>query len=193
MHLVGKDIPAGRYYAAPGNGCYWERLSGLGGTLAEVIANDFISNSNHAIVDVKASDVAFSTDSDCGIWYTTPRLGAQAAIPSGTWLVGTQVTSGTYRANVNSGCYWERLRDFTGNLSAIIANNFVGSAGPQLVTISATDVGFTTDVDCGTWTRVSSQSATSTQAADEMTQSSAEQNSMMRRSLKDSRLQIPQK
>jgi len=79
-------------------------------------------------------------------------------IQSGTWLVGPQVASGTYQANAASGCYWERLRDFTGSFSAIIANNFVSSAGSQVVSITAGDAGFTANSSCGTWTRISSQS-----------------------------------
>jgi hypothetical protein len=186
VYLVGKDIPAGRYYTVPANGCYWERLSGLGGTLAEIIANDFIgSGYAQAIVDIKASDLAFSTNAGCGTWFSTPRVGFQAAISSGTWLVGAQITSGTYQANASSGCYWERLRDFTGNLSSIIANNFVSGAGPQLVSIGAGDIGFTTNSSCGTWTRRSSQSITPSSA---QTLAEVEQHWLMKRSL---RLQTP--
>jgi len=164
VYLVGNAIPAGRYYTAPASGCYWERLSGLGGTLAEIIANDFISDYRQAIVDIKASDLAFSTNAGCGTWFSTPRLDFQAVISKGTWLVGAQISSGTYQANASSGCYWERLRDFTGSLSSIIANNFISGAGPQLVSIAAGDTGFTTNSSCGTWTRVSSPSITSSSA-----------------------------
>src|SRR5262245_54172650 len=31
--LVGADIAAGRYFADPASGCYWERQRGLGGSL----------------------------------------------------------------------------------------------------------------------------------------------------------------
>jgi hypothetical protein len=58
LYLIGRDVPVGRYYTVPTSGCYWARLSGLGGTLAEIIANDFIgSNYKQAIVDIKASDL----------------------------------------------------------------------------------------------------------------------------------------
>jgi len=180
VYLVGKDIPAGRYYTVPANGCYWERLSGLGGTLAEIIANDIISGYSQAIVDIKASDLAFSTNAACGTWFSTPRVAFQAVIPSGTWLVGAQVTSGTYQANASSGCYWERLRDFAGDFTSIIANNFVSGAGSQLVSIAAGDVGFTTNNSCGTWTRVSSQIGTSSPAQN-LTE--LEQRWLMKRSL----------
>jgi hypothetical protein len=181
VYLVGKDIPAGRYYTVPANGCYWERLSGLGGTLAEIIANDSISDYRQAIVDIKASDLAFSTNAGCGTWFSTPRLGFQAVIPSGTWLVGAQIAGGTYQVNASSGCYWERLRDFTGSLSSIIANDYVSGAGPQLVSIAAGDVGFTTNSSCGTWTLVSSQPSTSSPS---QTLAEVKQHWLMKRSLR---------
>ncbi len=153
-HLLGQDIASGRYYSDPRNGCYWERLSGLGGTSDEIIANEFISfDSQQEIVDIYESDLAFSTDGDCGEWFTTPRYGMQIDIPSGNWLVGSQITPGTYRASVGSGCYWERLSGFSG-LDDIIANDFMDSAGSAVVSIAASDVGFSTDGDCGTWSRI---------------------------------------
>jgi hypothetical protein len=184
-HLIGKDIPPGRYYATPAAGCYWERLSGLGGSLGEIIANDFVSTDlAQAIVDIGASDLAFSTDADCGTWYPTARLGSQSSIPAGTWLVGAQITPGTYRANAKSGCYWERVRNFGGLTSAIIANDFVSSAGNQLVSISATDVGFSTDADCGVWTRVSGQAALSVTSNSVENPAEVKRNWLMKRSKK---------
>jgi len=100
--------------------------------------------------------VAFETDADCGTWFNTPRHAAQTSIPPGVWLVGGQVSAGTYRTNANSGCYWERVSNFGGTLEAVIDNEFVSSAGQQLVEIRSSDAGFHTDGDCGTWTRISS-------------------------------------
>lgn len=185
-YLVNSEVAAGRYFADPISGCYWERLSGLGGTLGEIIANDFVSyNAAQIIVDIASSDRAFSGDADCGTWFNTPRAGAQSAISPGMWLVGSQVPAGTYRATVGSGCYWERLRNFSGTLSAIIANNFISSAGSQLVTISAGDAGFNTDGDCGTWSLVGSSSTFSldqpVQTADDINAKRAQQRSGWRR------------
>jgi hypothetical protein len=149
-------LPAGRYYTDPFYGCYWERLSGLGGTLGEINANDFVGyDAAQIIVDIRSTDYAFSTDSDCSTWYSTPRRGLQANITPGMWLVGSQVTPGTYWSNVNHGCYWERLRNFDGTLSAIIDNEFIDTPSVQYVQVSSSDVGFNTDGDCGTWQRVS--------------------------------------
>lgn len=154
QYRVGTEIAPGRYFADPDDGCYWERQSGFGGTLDDVIANDFVGfNALQIIVDIRSSDRGFEGDEDCGRWYNTRRHGAQTSVSDGTWLVGSQVTPGTYRATTSDGCYWERLRNFTGELSGIIANDFVGGGGVRRVTIRSSDVGFHTDEDCGTWTR----------------------------------------
>jgi len=160
QYLVGSDIASGRYYSAPSSGCYWERESGLGGSLGEIIANDFIGfTARQWIVDILPSDKAFKTESACGTWFKdSPRQGAQTNITPGMWLVGSQITPGTYSVSAKAGCYWERLRDFTGNLSAIITNDFVASGGPTLVAISGSDLGFDADDECGTWTRTSAAS-----------------------------------
>lgn len=153
-YRVGPEIAPGRYFVDPSSSCYWERLRGFGGTLGDIIANEFIGyDAGQEIVDILASDAGFKTDAPCGVWTTQPPRGAQATISPGKWLVGSQVSPGTYRADARAGCYWERLRNFEGVLASIIANDFVSAGGSQLVEIRASDVGFNTDDDCGTWTR----------------------------------------
>jgi hypothetical protein len=184
QHIVNADIAPGRYFSDPVSGCYWERQSGLGGTLSEVIANEFIGfNAGQWIVDIAASDRAFQTDSECGTWFSTPRQGQSATITPGFWLVGSQVAPGTYRAFSQPGCYWERTRNFSGTLAAIIANDFLSNGGQTFVTISGGDVGFKTDGDCGTWTRVSNVTAASIVTSDSGSQSlqEIEHNRVMRR------------
>ena len=167
QYRVGVNLQAGRYYTDPVYGCYWERLSGFGGSLGEIIANNFVGyDAGQQIVDIRSTDYAFSTDGDCATWYSTPRRGLQASITPGMWLVGSQVTPGTYMSYVGYGCYWERLRNFDGTLSAIIANDYVDTPGYRYVQVSAGDVGFQTDGDCGTWQRVSTTSVTSNQFVD---------------------------
>jgi hypothetical protein len=73
------------------------------------------------------------------------------SIPPGVWVVGTQVTPGLYQASVAAGCHWERLRHFNGQPDGIIASDLIASAGPQFVTIAASDAGFRSDVACDTW------------------------------------------
>ena len=156
---VGEQIVAGRYFTDPlQSGCYWERQKGLSGTLGDIVANRFVNyDGMQYIVDILASDVAFKTDPKCGTWFDSPRHEPQSSIRAGVWLVGSQIAPGTYEASSSAGCYWERLRhfQFQGN-TGVIANSFSGGAKTQSVTIASGDAGFSTDANCGTWTRVSS-------------------------------------
>jgi hypothetical protein len=132
--------------------CYWARLSGFGGTLDEIIANEFTYEID--IVTIKSGDVGFESI-DCGTWTTnlTPRTSSPtASFGGGAFLVNTEVAAGTWRNSDSSeGCYWERLSGFGGNLSDIISNEFSDSI--QTVTISSSDTGFSSE-DCGTWSKV---------------------------------------
>src|SRR5262249_50759625 len=65
-YILGIDMAAGRWRSSAGNGCYWERVSGFGGTLNEIIANDFTNSP--AIVDVASSDRGFHASEGCGTW-----------------------------------------------------------------------------------------------------------------------------
>jgi hypothetical protein len=150
------DIPAGRYYSDPANGCHFQRLRGFGGTSADVIVDGLVNfDAGQWIVDLLATDAGFLTDANCNFWFTTPRRGLAPGIAPGMWIVGAQITPGTYRAeNSTAGCYWQRVSSFTGAADALIANAFVSSSGPQIVTIASTDAGFSGSVECGSWTRV---------------------------------------
>lgn len=72
------------------------------------------------------------------------------AFGDGTFIVGTDIAPGTYRApQPSGGCYWERLAGFSGELEDILSNGFSGS--PQLITILSSDAGFSSR-GCGRWT-----------------------------------------
>ena len=65
-YRVGTDIVAGTYKStASTTDCYWERLSGFGGTLDEIIANYFGSGPTY--VTIASTDVGFHSE-DCGGW-----------------------------------------------------------------------------------------------------------------------------
>lgn len=155
QYRVGTDMPAGRYYNDPSSGCHFQRVKGFGGTPSDTIADVVVNfDALQWIVDLLPTDAGFVTDANCAQWFTTPRRGLDSAIAPGMWIVGAQITAGTYRAeNAIAGCYWQRLNAFTGSLDAIIANQLASSAGVQIVTIANTDVGFSTTTECGTWTR----------------------------------------
>lgn len=64
--IVGTDVAPGTWQNSDSSGgCYWERLSGFGGTLEEIISNDFTES--QAVVEIGAEDAGFAS-SDCGTW-----------------------------------------------------------------------------------------------------------------------------
>jgi len=106
--LIGAGAPAGRYIPQARRGCFWERLSSLGGTLAEIIANDFQPFAGPAIVDVRSTGLAFKFDADCRTFTSDmPLASSSATVTQRAWVVGADSQSGTCAANALSGCYWE--------------------------------------------------------------------------------------
>ncbi len=98
---------------------------------------------------------------DCGVW-VTPKTTSynpdRATAKIGAYRIPTDLLPGTYTAPGGPDCSWTRIKDFTGDLSAIIATSsdptkpFKPAFHPR-VTIASTDAGFLTDI-CGGWTRV---------------------------------------
>lgn len=159
--FVGSEVIPGTYIAFPESSCYWERLSGSGGTLEEIEANDNIAL--QGLVTIKKSDYAFSTT--CEGWYAVEDYIAlfdqgigktmeelNGFIPGdGQYIVGYDILPGTYRSKGNDGCYIARLGGFSGELDEIISNDF--GNGNMLVTIKSGDEGFETS-GCYEWNRV---------------------------------------
>lgn len=149
-HAIGSDIQPGTYRGEGGGLCYWERLSGFGGTFEEIIANG--AAEENPVVTVEASDVGFETQG-CGNW--TDDLSAITSSPTapfedGTFIVGTDIAPGNWRAPGGEFCYWARLSNFTGEFDGIIANG-AAETNP-IVAVDATDAGFQT-AGCGEWTQ----------------------------------------
>ena len=62
---VGVDIAPGTWRTAGGDACYWERLSGFGHEIADILANE--AGAVGPIVTIAAGDVGFSAHG-CGAW-----------------------------------------------------------------------------------------------------------------------------
>lgn len=150
---VGTQVPPGLYRSLTSqNGfCYWERLNGTGGTLAEIIANDI--GAGPRLVAIAPTDLAFGS-SGCAPWIGVVggvRANPAAPLPQGVYMVPTEVTPGNWSSTgTGTSCYAARLRGFSGELTDIVANQF--GAEPRVVTIAPTDVGFETS-GCGPWVR----------------------------------------
>lgn len=147
-YIVGENLEPGIYRSTATSLCYWERMSGFGGTLDEIIAN----GNEGTIIEIAASDAGFKTER-CGQWLpledTYPDAPA-TQFDDGTYQVGTHIEPGRYSNSGGGSCYFERVSGFSQTLGDIISNDF-GSTN-AVVEIQANDTGFTTK-GCGTWTK----------------------------------------
>lgn len=85
-----------------------------------------------------------------------PTTTAPNTIGQGTYRVPADIKPGTYRTDGPTpstlpNCYWSRLRDTSGQFSAIIANG--NTPGPVTITIAPDDVAFETR-GCKPWALV---------------------------------------
>ncbi|WP_460629784.1 hypothetical protein [Intrasporangium mesophilum] len=65
MYKIGLHLKPGLYHASGGSSCYWQRTSGFGGTLQQIIENDYGVSGPY--VQILSSDVGF-TSWHCGTW-----------------------------------------------------------------------------------------------------------------------------
>ena len=78
----------------------------------------------------------------------TPTPVPAQGFGEGTWIVGSDIQPGTYAAGPGlEFCSWKRLSGFSGDFDDIIAR---GISPRPIVTILATDAGFTSD-GCNRW------------------------------------------
>lgn len=146
-HMVGTAVKPGRYITTTASTmCYWERVSGFGGSFDEIISNGS-GDGAHLVVDILGTERGFKT-SGCGTWAPySPKPAAKITV--GIWVVNDEMSPGLWQASKPAKCYWERVSDFTGGFSSIISNEYEGG----LAQIEATDIGFSSS-GCGTWTKV---------------------------------------
>src|SRR5262249_39043546 len=84
---------------------------------------------------------------------TVPKTTTTAKTPlpefgPGTRLVGKEIAPGRYLSAGGEGCYYARLKDLSGSLDGIIAND--NPTGQAIVDIAPTDVAFQSR-DCAPW------------------------------------------
>lgn len=148
-HHVGTDIVAGTYRAikAPSSNvddfCSWERVSGFGGSEAELIGNS--AGVGPRVASVAASDAGFISE-NCGTW-TSDLAPLAGPIGDGVWIVGTDIQPGRYTSDGGTACVWQRLAGFGGTSDE---SHEVGLTAT--VEVSATDRGFSSS-HCGAWVR----------------------------------------
>ena len=79
----------------------------------------------------------------------SPLIAWGQSFRDGTYLVGTDIPPGVYRAPGGAICYWERLSGLSGEMDDVLAND-ISEHSRQIVEIKATDKAFKTS-GCGTW------------------------------------------
>lgn len=151
---VGTQVQPGLYRSSSSNFGYWERLSGAGGTLDEILANGIVDG--QVYVQIAATDAYFSTtrmDRWVPVDPMTPGPQATSFVGDGMFMVGVDIAPGTYQTtSVDSG-YWERLSGASGTLGDVLANGLENTGSQVIVTIQPTDKFFTTS-RMGTWTKI---------------------------------------
>jgi hypothetical protein len=141
MWFVGAEVKPG-IYRTTAKSCYYSLLSGFQGGIDDIIVNGS-SGDNGGILEIVASDKAISSRCD---WTLISVDAIRAAtttstkIGSGQWIVGGEISAGTYRTTT-AGCYYSRLSGFRGDIDDIIANGSTPANG-GIVEISATDLSF---------------------------------------------------
>jgi ribosomal protein L24E len=123
---VGIDISPGTYRTSSRtSNCYWERVSGLGGTVAEILGNDI--GNGYRVVTIAPGDVGFFTDG-CGQWTSsTAPITTSLTAPifgDGIYRVGIDIAPGLWNAGATTNCYWARLSGFGGTQAEILASGF---------------------------------------------------------------------
>ena len=129
-YAVGREIKPGLYVGIAGEGvldsCYWGRLKDVSGSSDEIIAN--ANAVGQFYIEVLGSDRYLETS--CEIipitaWSAPSELIAN--LEPGTYLVGQDISAGTYQGQAGEGvldsCYRERLSGLTGEFRHIIAND----------------------------------------------------------------------
>ncbi|NRF94421.1 hypothetical protein HQN89_26265 [Paenibacillus frigoriresistens] len=122
---------------------------GFTDNMNEIIANGNPSGSD--VVEIKATDKGFQT-SGSGKWRLVDDRYAPTKLTEfgdGTYIVGKDIDPGTYKSDGVD--YWARLKNFSGDMNAILANG--NPDGQEIVEIAASDVGFSTHGG-GKWKKI---------------------------------------
>ena len=151
-HLIGVDIQPGIYRGMAGSGllgsCYWQRLKDLSGDLDSILAND--NSVGQYYVEILETDMAFETACMMERLPTLPAPPAEfpTTLVPGTYLVGIDIKPGLYKGQAGAdfvdSCYWQRLRDVTGSMYSILAND--NAIGQYFIQVAATD--FALEIAC---------------------------------------------
>ena len=127
-YIVGREISPGIYAGRAGTGildsCSWQRLSGVSGEIADIIAID--NPMGQFYVEIFDTDKYFKTScvlTPLAEWPAPDEPFSKIEI--GTYIVGREISPGIYAGRAGTGildsCSWQRLRGVSGEIADIIA------------------------------------------------------------------------
>ncbi len=151
---VASQIQPGLYRSSSSDFGYWERLSGAGGTLDEILVNGLVNG--QVYVQIASTDAYFSTarmDRWVPVDLSAPGPQATSFVGDGMFMVGVDIAPGTYQSTSLDSGYWGRLSGASGVLDDVLANDLTTTGDQAIVTIEPTDKFFTTS-GMGTWTKI---------------------------------------
>lgn len=140
-----------------GAGMFLSLLIGIGIGGAGTAAPSTATTAQASVPVAQAPAYAQSPVAQAPVEQSVPVVPAvPQGVTAGTYAVGSDVQPGTYKStgpdgSNMAGCYWERMKDTSGDFGSTIANNI--SEGPSVVTISAKDGAFKT-AGCAPWIKV---------------------------------------
>ncbi len=154
---VNDEVAPGTYVSdiPDGSTCFWSRLSAFTGETSDFLTSDLAVG--HSVMTILPYDTGFYSDG-CGTWtqiqddVEVAMIEPTVEFEDGVYIVGNDISSGTYIANGIEGdiCFWSRLDGFDGDIFNRI--NIYASSGQAIATILASDTGFRS-FGCGTWRR----------------------------------------
>lgn len=148
-YMVNADIKPGIYRGEGGSNtfssCYFARLKDLTGGLESVLANE--NAMGQFYVEILPTDYAIEVRCDLVPLSAIEKPAEfQKELQIGTYLVGRDIQPGTYKGkggtDILTACYWARLKNLTGGLDAVIANE--NATNQYYVQVLKTDIALTT-------------------------------------------------
>jgi hypothetical protein len=147
--LVGAKVEfidganAGKSATTSGDGRYQITGVAQGGFTMRVTANGY-----------REQSLGVTVTSNLSRDFRLSPAGPRTKFGPGQYRVNSEIAPGRYFSRPDSGCYFERLRGFSGSINDIIANEFLGyDAGQWIVDIKSSDLAFEADSECGIWQR----------------------------------------
>lgn len=164
IYDVNSEIPPGRYEIANAPAeCGFARFDAPASLANRIGTNVGTAPGSRLLVDVRPTDVQFGITDECSNLRPYEKSTARArGMGPGNYVIGDHIVAGTYVADVDVDCAVGVTESFDGSEGSIVAASVVdeGDSRQAEITLLATDTGFYSSVECGTWTLVDENALT---------------------------------